>query len=115
MTLQSIISGALLSALPVLYPDGILIRVIRTEQPNGDVTSVTQSQAVKVQREPATERMRQAAGYADRDTALIVLQTGGVQITTDDQITDAEGTTWAVASAEYDAALSHWVCRGQPA
>lgn len=71
---------------------------------------------IKVQRDRATYAMRQAEGFSEGDVALIVLSAGlTVEITTDHEITDGHGRRWKVASADRDAANSHWVCRGRAA
>lgn len=72
---------------------------------------------IKVQRDRATYAMRQAEGFTEGDVSLIVLsaQLGGVEVSTDMEVTDGHGKRWKVASADRDAANSHWVCRGRKA
>jgi len=120
MSLESIISSALASVMPALYRPGLLHVCIRTEGPDGDVTEVfsgdsgaPSATAIRVQRDVCTERMRQAAGYTERDVALIILAYGG-EPTTDDEATDADGARWRIASVDRSADTSHWVCRGSP-
>lgn len=115
VTFGSLIRGALLASFTPFYPLGTLHSITRTESPDGDVTETPTDIPIRVQREPATESMRRAAGYTDKDVALIVLQQPGLDVSTNDQVTDGEGNLWAVASAEFDAAESHWVLRGSPA
>lgn len=120
MSLESIISSTLASVMPSLYRDGLMHIATRTELPNGDVIEVFSGDpggppatAIKVQRDVCTERMRQAAGYTERDVALIILAYGGVP-TTDDEATDADGARWRIASVDRSADTSHWICRGTP-
>lgn len=71
--------------------------------------------ACKAQMDAATYAMRQAEGFVDGDVRIIVLSAGlGTEVTTDHQITVA-GKRWAIASAERDAARSHWICQGRGA
>lgn len=114
MSLESIINGALLSVMPTLYRTGTYHTATRIEQPNGDVTESFVDTPCKVQRDVCSERMRQAAGYTERDVALIILAYGGVP-TTDDEATDADGARWKIASVDRSADTSHWICRGSPA
>lgn len=109
--LADTIQGALLGAFEPLYPSGVLVRLVETVQPNGDIVSTETQQPIKVQRDAATEAMRQSAGYTDSDVRLIVLEFGG-EISTDDEITDGGGVRWKIASATRAADNSHWECRG---
>lgn len=113
MSLESIISSTLASVMPMLYRDGVFHTATRYEAPNGDVMESFTDTAIKVQRDAVTERMRQAAGYTERDVALIILAYGGVP-TTDDEATDADGSRWRIASVDRAADTSHWICRGSP-
>lgn len=71
--------------------------------------------ACRAQMDAATWAMRQADGYAEGDVRIIVLSAGlDVAVTTDFQITVA-GRRRMIASAERDAARSHWICRGRAA
>lgn len=113
MSLESIISGAIGSVLPALYRDGTFHTAARTQLPNGDVSETFTDTAAKIQRDVCTERMRQAAGYTERDVLLIILAYGG-EPTTADEATDADGARWRIASVDRSADTSHWVCRGTP-
>lgn len=113
-TFAALIGGAIAATFPQHYPLGTLHSRTMVEAENGDMTAVETDTPVRVQREPATESMRRAAGYTDKDVSLLVLHVAGLAVTTDDHVTDGEGNLWAVASAELDAALSHWVLRGSP-
>ena len=63
----------------------------------------------------ATHAMRQSEGYSEGDVRIIILSAGlGGEVTTDLQIS-AKGKRWMIASAERDAASSHWICRGRAA
>lgn len=69
----------------------------------------------RAQVDAATYAMRQAEGFIEGDTRIIVLSAGlGVEVTTDMQIT-ARGVRWQIAGVDRDAAASHWVLRGRPA
>lgn len=114
MNIESIISGALLGALAPLYRDGFVWTVTRAQASNGDVSETFASTPVKIQRDVCTERMRQSAGYTERDVALIILAYGA-EPTTDDEATDADGARWRLMSVDRSADTSHWVCRGTPA
>lgn len=71
---------------------------------------------IKVQRDACSYRIQQSSGYAEGDVMLIILAAGlGVKVTTDMQATDGGGDRWMIASAERDAAASHWICRGRAA
>lgn len=106
------------SVFGALYLDGTLHRDI--SEPIYDVEGQITGYAgggdmpMKVQRDKCTYAMTQAKGYSEGDTALIILaaQLGGVQITTDMEATDGAGKRWKIASADLDAASSHWICRG---
>lgn len=67
----------------------------------------------RAQMDAATWAMRQGEGFVDGDVRIIVLSSGlPVEITTDHEITVAT-KRWMVASAERDAARSHWILRGR--
>lgn len=69
----------------------------------------------KAQMDAATYAMRQADGYVDGDVRIIILSAGlAVEVTAEHQI-EVAGKRWMIASAERDAARSHWVCRGRKA
>lgn len=71
--------------------------------------------ACKAQVDSVTYAMRQAEGFVEGDVRIIVLSAGlGIALTTDMQIT-VSGKRWQIASADRDAAASHWICRGRPA
>ncbi len=111
-TFGDLIGGVIKATFPAHYPLGTLHTVTLVEAENGDMSSTPVDRPIRVQREPATESMRREAGYTDKDVALIVLHSTGLDIDTDAQVTDGEGNLWSVASVEFDAALSHWVLRG---
>lgn len=69
----------------------------------------------RCQVDAATYAMRQSEGYSEGDVRIIILSAGlGVNVTTDFQVS-AKGKRWTIASAERDAAASHWICRGRAA
>ena len=69
----------------------------------------------RAQVDACTYAMRQADGYSEGDVSIIVLADGlGVSMSTDMQIT-VRGQRWMIASADLDAAASHWICRGRAA
>jgi len=121
---MGLLSGGIASifsaALSGLYLDGLLHRdgtgpIYDLE---GNITGYDGGAdiPIKVQRDACNYAMRQSEGYADGDVMLIVLAAGLTgPITTDHQITDGDGKRWMVASAELDAANSHWICRGRAA
>ena len=83
----------------------------------GNITGYTGGADIvcRAQMDAATWAMRQSEGHSDGDVRILVLSAGlGVEITTDFQISVA-GKRWMVASAERDAARSHWICRGRAA
>lgn len=109
------------AAFSGLYPDGTLHRE-GTEPTYDEEGNITGYEAggdlpCKVQRDKCTYGMVRSEGYSEGDTALIILaaQLNGVEITTDMQATDGAGKRWMIASAELDAASSHWICRGSKA
>jgi len=108
------------AALGGIYPDGVLHSGLT--EPVYDLEGNIVSYAgggdasIKVQRDACTYAMRQSEGYSEGDVALIVLAVGLARpITTDHEITDGNGRRWMVASAQLDAANSHWICRGRAA
>lgn len=113
MSLESIISGALASVMPSLYRDGSLRVCTRTNHTNGDVSETWQPTGVKMQRDVCTESMVRAAGYTEKNAALIILAFGG-NINTDDEAVDADGGEWRILSASVSADSSHWVCHATP-
>lgn len=69
----------------------------------------------RCQIDAATYAMRQTEAYSEGDVRIIILSAGlGVEVTTDFQVS-AKGKRWMIASAERDAAASHWICRGRAA
>lgn len=114
--------GAIIgAALSGLYLDGVLHR--EGAEPiydgEGNITGYAGGDdiPIKVQRDKCTYAMTQAKGFSEGDVALIILsaQLGVVEITTDMQVTDGKGKRWLIASADEDAASSHWICRGSKA
>lgn len=82
---------------------------------SGNITGYSDAADIscRAQVDGATYAMRQAEGYAEGDMRIIVLSSGlTVDITTDFQIT-VSGKRWSIASAERDAANSHWILRGR--
>lgn len=69
---------------------------------------------IKVQVDAATDAMRRADGFAEGDCRIIVLAQGVPALNSDHSIS-VGGATYALQSAELDAATSHWVCRGRKA
>jgi len=68
------------------------------------------------QGDAATEAMRQAEGFADKDIRLIVI--GLVGLNTDATVTIATGPhagRWSLQSCERDPVGVGFVCRGRPA
>lgn len=107
------------AAFAGVYLDGTLHRSSRVEAENGNITETFVSQAIKVQKDACTERMRQQEGYSDRDVRLIVLQVAPdssvlEEPSTDDQIT-AAGQRWAISGIVSDPANAYWEMRGTPA
>lgn len=113
MSLESIISGALLGVLPSLYRDGQVHTATRTETMDGDVSETWVSTSAKIQRDTCTEAMVRSAGYTERNAALIILSYGGVP-DTDDRATDPDGGQWRLLTVERSADNSHWICHATP-
>ncbi|WP_375194650.1 hypothetical protein [Sphingobium sp.] len=83
----------------------------------GNITGYEGGEGIpcRLQIDGATYAMRQSDGYVDGDVRIIILSAGlGVEVTTDMQVT-GRGQRWMIASAERDAAASHWICRGRKA
>lgn len=101
-----------------IYLDGTLHRSLTDPIYDGEGSIIGYGgggdMPIKVQRDKATYGMTRAQGFSDGDCALIILtaQLDGVEITTDMEVTDGHGRRWKIASADLDAASSHWICRG---
>ena len=106
-------SSILNSVFSAIYPTGSLVRRTITEDAGGSQTVTTTTQAIKVQTDRVTEVMRQAAGYTDTDVRVIILSAGVDAVTSDDQVIDSRGDTWALIDPALDACQSHWEARGQ--
>ena len=109
------------AAFSGIYLDGELLHSQKVDDGQGGWTESHTSTPVKLQQEQVTQAMREAAGYSDKDIALIVLQDGiETGPTTADRIKIVSGplagTTWNVAGPiTADPGSSHWLVRGTPA
>lgn len=101
------------SVFASIYPDGTLVRRTIAENEGGSQTVTETTQAIKIQTDRVTEVMRQAAGYTDTDVRVIILLAGVPALTSDDQVIDSRGQTWALIDPALDACGSHWEARGQ--
>lgn len=106
-------SSILNSVFSAIYPTGTLIRRTITEDEGGSQTVTTSNVTIKVQTDAVTEVMRQAAGYTDTDVRVIILSAGVPAVTSDDQVIDGRGDTYALIDPSLDTCGSHWVARGQ--
>lgn len=101
------------------YLDGTLHRITRTEEDDGDVTTSSADEAIKVQKDACTERMRQQPGYTMEDVRLLVLQRGPTGAVIVKPNTDCEVSVGAerytVAFVDQDPAGAYWELRGQAA
>ncbi len=98
-----------------VFDDATLHRTVKTTAANGDVSSVPSDVTVSAMFEKVTAEMR-AAGYQDKDVAIIVLQEGvSPDVSTSDEIT-LKGDRYSIkAPIVEDPAASHWIVRGQKA
>jgi hypothetical protein len=106
--------GRVFGGIPAAYQPGTLTRVTLVRQNDGSNARTIATHAVKVQTDDCTERMRRAEGYTSEDVRLLIL-TDGVDvetITSDDEITTADGRKWSCHDVRTDPARSHWECRG---
>lgn len=102
------------AAFGPLYPDGTLLRRVRTEAENGDVSVAVVPVAVKVQTSSVTEAMRMAPGYTERSVKFRVLQAGiGAAPTSDDHLATG-GVTWSLSMVAADTAATSWIMMGTP-
>ncbi|MGJ8477255.1 hypothetical protein [Sphingobium yanoikuyae] len=105
------------AALGGLYlPATLHVPGTRTDDEEGNISYGPETDiACRAQMDAATYAMRQSEGFSEGDVRIIILTAGlGVEVTTDAQIS-VSGKRWLVASAEQDAAVSHWVLRGREA
>jgi hypothetical protein len=105
------------AAFSGLYPDGVLTRLVITEDGQGGGSSVETTQPCKVQTDACTQAMREQPGYTSTDVRLLILQAGitGGKIDTDCQVTDGRGNEYKIAWVGQDPAQAYWECRGTPA
>lgn len=108
------IFGAVLSGL--YLPATLHLPGTRTDDIEGNISYGPETDIpCRAQVDAATYAMRQSEGYSEGDVRILILSAGlPVEITTDHQIT-VSGKRWMIASAEQDAAASHWVLRGRVA
>lgn len=106
--------GRTLSRVGELYKPGTLTRVTITAGADGSNSRTVQTATVSIQIDDCTEAMRAQPGYTSEDVRLIILAEGVPfdEITTDDEITTADGRRWSILGAQLDAVGSHWIGRG---
>lgn len=98
-----------------MYLDGALTHLVRSDDSYGGGATTEVSEAVKIQVDECTERMREEEGYTSGDVRLIILQSGvGIALDTDCRAT-VDGATYIIASVDQDPAQSYWECRARPA
>lgn len=98
-----------------IYGDGNLRRQAMTDDGEGGYTpGSVMNYPIKVQVDACTERMRESPGYTATDMRLLILQSGvGInEITTNDEVTTADGRRWQCNEVTSDPARSYWECRG---
>jgi len=115
MSIYADISALFGDVFGALYLDGTLTHVAMVADSYGGGSTVETSEAVKLQVDACTERMRIDPGYTSGDVRVIVLQDGvGIALNTDCRVT-VDGDTYFIASVEQDPAQSYWECRARPA
>ena len=104
------------TAFGSIYLDATLIKVVRTEATNGDITQTPTSYPVKAHAPALTEAYRSQYGYTDKDIDIIVLQAGvSVVPNTDDKIT-YKGVDYTISTdAKTDGANSQWRMKARKA
>jgi len=102
-------------AFGAFYLDATLYHMPKAPGGDGKLTATPGSEACKAQIDEVTEAMRQAAGYSERDVAIIILQgsVAGAAPTSDDEITVGGNRWYLRAPITSDPAQSYWLARGQ--
>ncbi len=113
---MGVLDGGLQSVFGVafgsFYLDGVLQEVTNVPVGGGSTEEVTTDHAIKVQKDRATQRMREAEGYSSTDVAFYILQAGlSVDPNTDHRVI-FQGQIWAIANIEADPASTYWEARG---
>lgn len=115
MSIYADISALFGDVFGALYLDGTLTHVAMVADSYGGGSTVETSEAVKLQIDACTERMRTDPGYTSGDVRMIVLQDGvTIALNTDCRV-NVDGDTYFIASVEQDPAQSYWECRARPA
>jgi hypothetical protein len=96
-----------------IYEDATLTKLTRTEAANGDISEEATNYPVKAHAPARTAAYRAAAGFADSEIEILILQDGiDVSPATDDRLSYA-GKTYSVVSAFADGANSQWRVRAK--
>lgn len=115
VSIYSDISALFGDVFGAMYLDGTLTQFVRADDSYGGGATAEVSEAVKLQVDACTERMREEEGYTSGDVRLIILQSGvGIALDTDCRAT-VDGATYIIASVDQDPAQSYWECRARPA
>ena len=93
-----------------IYLPATLYRRELTYDDGGSPTYVETEHSCRAQRDSASEAMRSAPGYTERQSRVLILSNSlDVQPTTNDQVRVA-GEQYAIMRADTDPANSYWDC-----
>lgn len=92
-----------------VYDPAMLIKFIRTDALNGDITRVAFGHDCFHHPISGNQRYRAEAGLADRELEVIILasQLEGVPVETDDELV-SDSKSYTVVRAKLDGAKSQW-------
>lgn len=118
--LNGAVSKVLRTAFSLVYDDGILTRVEKTYETDGDISeSSPKAYSVKVQVNQLTEEMRKNNGvtdpvvlrnalYTGASAVIFILQNDGVPKPVRSDSIVVDDRTWIIESSEEDPASAYW-------
>lgn len=99
------------NALEGVYGEAMLIKMVRVEAKNGDITQTAFGYECYHHPISANQAYRAAAGLADKELEVIVLAShlGDTPVEADDELV-SDTQTYSVVSAKLDGPKSQWRC-----
>lgn len=101
------------SVFGAIYEDATLVAVTRTESTDGDITVTTANHAVKAHAPSRSAAYREAAGFADDEVEIILLQAGMTVVPTTDMRLTYKGRGYSITRVDGDGAHSQWRLRAK--
>lgn len=115
MAATDVLKELLIEGVEGLYDDGLVHKLGKQDDGKGGYTrNPPDPVPCKIKIDSVTDDMRLELGFTNKDVALYILQTPGLVLSEDDEVSDDTGQRYSLGTLKTDPVNSHWLVRGTP-